>query len=126
MNHMTTTPLSPILPTGEILAITQGYHTNPFAVLGAHPHSKTSMIIRTFQPQATSVFIKTANEEIEMKCIHEAGLYEQVIQCAHPTPYRLRINTPDGQASILKKILIALITPKRPKISLFMRNRGSI
>lgn len=67
----------------EMNAICTGrYQGDPFAVLGMHLCSKNILtpflFVRTFQPQAKSVLLvrKATKEEVEMKKIHNDGLFE--------------------------------------------------
>ena len=72
-------------------AIARGQQDNPFNVLGPHGARK-NWTVRSWQPQAQSVELLDANDELlaKMKKVHEAGLFEARL----PLPvvcYRLRL-----------------------------------
>lgn len=64
------------LSQGAIDAIVEGYHGDPFGVLGPHLEDG-AFILRTFQPDSVRVTVVEANrKETPMVRIHGAGLYE--------------------------------------------------
>jgi 1,4-alpha-glucan branching enzyme len=61
----------------EIESIVQGHHGDPFKILGPHRATK-NWVVRTWQPQADSVELLDANDEllVQMKRVHKDGLFE--------------------------------------------------
>jgi len=72
-----------------ILAISQGDHNDPFAVLGPHVQ-KNHQVVRTFQPQAQAVDIVDQDDAllVSMTSVH-AGLFEATMPVQ--ANYRLRL-----------------------------------
>ncbi len=80
---------SKMLNNQEIESIVNGFHTDPFSVLGPHKFDDVT-IIRVFDPTANSVFIKINDDEISMNKIHDFGLFELQLQ-KEITNYKLKI-----------------------------------
>jgi len=72
-----------------ILAISQGDHNDPFAVLGPHVQ-KNHQVVRTFQPQAQAVDFVDQDDAllVSMTSVH-AGLFEATMPVQ--ANYRLRL-----------------------------------
>ncbi|EME70890.1 glycogen branching enzyme [Paramagnetospirillum caucaseum] len=82
-----------LIRPGDADAIARGRHGDPFAVLGPH-EVKGGTVIRTFQPQAESVFVLAAGGETEMRRVHPDGLFAVKLKGA--SAYRLRVLRHDG------------------------------
>jgi 1,4-alpha-glucan branching enzyme len=76
-----------------------GSHADPFAFLGRHPLPGGGWVVRAFGPDAGRAWVLAEGGEIEMKRVHEAGLFEATLPEAAPPPrYRLRFADRDGVA----------------------------
>jgi 1,4-alpha-glucan branching enzyme len=83
-----------LVKASDAQALAQGHHGDPFAVLGPHPGAGET-IIRTFQPQAERVFVLTDQGAVEMKRVHQAGLFAARLPPGLGA-YRLRIEAGDS------------------------------
>ncbi len=87
---------------GAIDAIVEGYHGDPFAVLGPHMeeiNGSECVVIRAFRPLDESVdVLDVANkEQYPMQRVHEQGLFEAVIpERSELFAYRLVTTDPNG------------------------------
>ncbi|CAA7619288.1 1,4-alpha-glucan branching protein GlgB [Magnetospirillum sp. SS-4] len=79
---------------GDAEALAHGRHGDPFAVLGPH-RAKGGAIIRAIQPQARRVSVLVAAGEVDMKRVHDDGLF--AVRLAKAEPYRLVVEHHDGQ-----------------------------
>ncbi|MCU1656858.1 MAG: 1,4-alpha-glucan-branching enzyme, partial [Pseudonocardiales bacterium] len=94
------TPPPVTAPLGEELdRLIGGAHHNPHAILGAHPVGNDQTVIRTLRPEATSVQIVVGHARAPMQRIHDAGLFEGVIDGA-PTDYRLLVEYGDESYTV--------------------------
>ncbi|CAN5905365.1 1,4-alpha-glucan branching protein GlgB [soil metagenome] len=75
-------------------AIVSGDHGDPFAILGMHQEAEEGMVVRTFQPDAQSVEVISADGEDsygELKSVRPEGLFEGPISIKEHAPYKLRV-----------------------------------
>jgi 1,4-alpha-glucan branching enzyme len=90
------TSLSP----DAMAAIVGGYCSVPFDFLGIHPAEVGGdrvLAVRTFQPQAQSVFVKRGDALKPMQRIHPDGLFEAIFpEDTEFFTYRLLIELPGG------------------------------
>ncbi len=84
---------SVLLPE-EIDAIVNGYHGDPFAVLGPHPGGD-AVEVRVFWPTAVSVALLTHNQTIPMTQQHPNGFFTGFL--SERAPYQLQITYNTGQ-----------------------------
>jgi 1,4-alpha-glucan branching enzyme len=93
-------PENPVLSTGELQALLEGYHGDPFAILGAH-HVGSDVVVRVYRPDAESVTfmpLEDPGEAFPMSKTHARGLFEILLRDTADLPhYRLRIDFPSGQ-----------------------------
>ena len=94
------------VPLDQLEQLIQGHHWNPLAILGAHPtaqESSPTVAIRCFLPEANDVALlltEQGRQPIPMTRLHEAGLFEAIVQGPLGTsPYRLQITNHAGQVS---------------------------
>ncbi len=80
----------------ELETLVRREHSNPHAILGAHPDSG-GVVIRTFRPAARAVTVHVEDDTIELEQIHPAGLFEGALEGAElPLRYRLEVDYGDG------------------------------
>lgn len=90
----------PTLSLEEIEAIVNGYHGNPFAVLGCHPWQE-QWVVRAFLPQAAQLQLQTAvGQPIPMTRHHWDGFFECLLP-EPPSTYQLLLTTHGGQNQTL-------------------------
>jgi 1,4-alpha-glucan branching enzyme len=79
-------------------ALVRGQQRNPFALLGVHKVD-TKRIVRTFQPQASSVSLIGATGKLlaPMQRIHDGGVFSALMP-ARKRRYRLRVESGDGRS----------------------------
>ena len=91
--------LSGISP-GDIERILALEHSDPHAVLGAHPayiHGEHGMIVRAFHPDAVKAELLIDNERIDMKGSGAAGLFFHFLPGRQfPLSYRTCFHFDDG------------------------------
>ncbi|MCA9932442.1 MAG: hypothetical protein KC415_00860, partial [Anaerolineales bacterium] len=88
--------ISPTISAEELTAIVNGYHGNPFAVLGPHPYEENA-VVRAFLPHAAQVQVLLDGEPADMQRVHPNGFYEVILPGRTlPLDYRLRVTTHDG------------------------------
>ncbi len=95
-------PYTPSLKIEEIRAISNGTHPDPFSVLGLHHvecDGKTSLVARTFQPDAKRVALHPAGgKPAEMIRISEEGVFELPIPRRKKRfAYRLEVENHAGE-----------------------------
>ncbi|MFQ5435629.1 MAG: 1,4-alpha-glucan branching enzyme, partial [Anaerolineae bacterium] len=81
----------------EIEAIVQGFHGDPFSVLGPH-ETAAGTAVRAFLPTAVTITLITATAQFPMARIHEAGFFTAVLP--DPQPYRLQITYDTGETHL--------------------------
>jgi 1,4-alpha-glucan branching enzyme len=90
-------------PDIAVAAISGGYHSTPFDILGMHPHTVAGMpavVIRTFQPQASAVSVIRGDRLCPMRRVHPDGFFEAVFEGESVFfPYRLSIALPGTSGS---------------------------
>ncbi len=81
----------------EIEAIVNGYHGDPFRILGPHfvDRKKACWEVRAFLPHAVEVAVAVDGTAVPMKKQHPDGFYVASID-GEPRPYRLRTKTWQG------------------------------
>lgn len=88
----------PIISAEDLTAIVGGYHGDPFAVLGPHPH-QDGLVIRAFLPHADSVAVVIGDTQIPMTRVQEQGFFEIYLpDKTLPFTYQLHINPHKGQS----------------------------
>jgi len=97
---MAETAIESFLDPETMAAITGGYYSTPFDVLGMHEATidgDRHLAIRTFQPQAAGVTVIGPQTREEMRRVHPDGLFEAVFPLQTEFfSYRLSIALPDG------------------------------
>jgi 1,4-alpha-glucan branching enzyme len=78
----------------ELDRLVGGAHHDPHGILGAHPVAGGRTVIRTLRPEATAVQVLIGGEATPMQRIHDAGVFEGVIDTAL-TDYRLSVDYGD-------------------------------
>lgn len=74
----------------EITQLVNGDHFDPHTFLGLHQLTDDRKVIRVWRPQAKSIHAEVKGEIIELKRIHEAGLFEYVtLDASFPNDYRI-------------------------------------
>jgi 1,4-alpha-glucan branching enzyme len=83
--------------TSELDALVRREHSNPHAVLGAHPDNG-GVVVRTLRPAACAVTAITDGQPgVELEQIHPGGVFEGKLQNAHlPLQYRLEVDYGDA------------------------------
>ena len=83
--------------TSELDTLVRREHSNPHAVLGAHPQNG-GVVIRALRPAARSVTALIDGKPVaELKQIHPGGVFEGVIEGAElPLRYQLEIDYGDA------------------------------
>jgi len=90
------------LPPGELDALAQASHGDPFAVLGMHETGQ-GLAVRTLQPGATRVWVideATGEARAELPQVHDAGLFAVELPLKQRFSYRLRIQEGDSTREI--------------------------
>jgi 1,4-alpha-glucan branching enzyme len=87
---------------GELDALVQGIHGNPFSVLGPHGLETPGQVVRTLQPGAAAVTLVDAKGKVlsSMRRIHAEGVFSAVIPARRR--YLLRIEDGDGKVRELE------------------------
>lgn len=77
-------------------ALAGGWHSDPFSLLGIHREAG-ARIVRTLQPQATTVALVSVNGKVlcPMQKVHPGGLFEAAMP-KRARRYRLRVTSADG------------------------------
>ncbi|HEY1797209.1 MAG TPA: 1,4-alpha-glucan branching protein GlgB [Stellaceae bacterium] len=80
---------------GQIVAIVEARHSDPFAFLGMHSEGG-GIVVRAFLPEAEAVSIVDARGKVaaEARRVHVDGFFEARI--ARKTPFKYRLKTGDG------------------------------
>lgn len=72
------------LADSEVAALAGGYHGNPFAALGPHLYDLgedgSFLVVRTFQPYAKEVQLKTEEESYPLVKVHNDGLFQVALE----------------------------------------------
>ncbi len=74
--------------------IVAGDHGDPFAILGMHKEDGGDLVVRTFQPDASSVEVVSTDGEDsygELESVHPEGLFVGTLSIKELTPYKLRV-----------------------------------
>ncbi len=90
------------LPPGELDALAQASHGDPFAVLGMH-ETKQGLAVRALQPGATRVWVldeATGEVRAELPQVHDAGIFAVELPLKQRFAYRLRIQEGDSTREI--------------------------
>ncbi len=77
-------------------ALVERWRDNPFAVLGPHPSGSGQWMVRVMAPHADAVTLIDAQSDktlIEMRRVHDIGLFSAVLSGAKRPTYRLRIES---------------------------------
>ncbi len=86
----------------QIEALVRGDHGDPFNLLGPHFVDSVGLVIRSFQPTASRVWVidEGGAEIAELERRHPAGYFAGIIRADAPITYRLRLELPDQQLDI--------------------------
>jgi len=78
---------------GALLALAQGRHGDPFALLGPHDGAAGGCVVRTFAPRATRVTLVVRKDRARIRAaqIDDSGLFEAAC-AARPADYRWEIH----------------------------------
>jgi 1,4-alpha-glucan branching enzyme len=80
----------------ELDALVRREHTNPHAVLGAHP-DRDGVIVRVLRPAARAVSVEWDGVETELEQIHPGGVFEGVLEGAElPLHYLVQVDYGPG------------------------------
>jgi len=81
----------------ELEALARREHSDPHAVLGAHP-ARHGVVVRALRPAAEAVTLRAdGSPPIEMRRIHAEGIFEAELEgAALPLAYTLEVRYPDG------------------------------
>jgi 1,4-alpha-glucan branching enzyme len=84
---------------GELEALVQGRHGNPFSILGVHRLQSGSRVVRTLQPGADKVFLVDTGGNVlaPMGRIHARGVFSALMP-ARCRRYRIRVDYADGNS----------------------------
>lgn len=91
------------LPAGAVDALVQGYHGDPFSILGPHL-VENGLVIRAFIPSANEIKLlwPHKNQPIPCQRIHEAGLFEVIIDWHQlPVDYQFQVQYHNGQTQTI-------------------------
>ena len=81
---------------GDMEAIVDGLHGNPFAVLGPH-EVDGGLAIRAFLPQAQHISVQIQGQTFPLTRYHWDGFFEAVVPgVALGTPYQFQVHTHSG------------------------------
>jgi 1,4-alpha-glucan branching enzyme len=85
------------LATHELDALVRREHTNPHAVLGAHP-ADGGVVVRAFRPAACAVTARLEDgSQVELEQIHPGGVFEGRIEAGElPLHYQLEVDYGDA------------------------------
>jgi 1,4-alpha-glucan branching enzyme len=85
----------------DVERIVRGDHDDPFAVLGPHMVAGGT-VVTTFQPQARGVQAVDSSGAVlgDLTRIHDAGVFAGALYVPPSTPYRLRLDLPEGTRDI--------------------------
>jgi len=101
------------LAPADVAALVRGEHADPFAVLGPHPIDRDGhpvLVVRILAPDALAVRVRVGRRSIDATRVHEAGVYEALLDPAASAPiapatgrprYRIEIDQPDGTTRTL-------------------------
>jgi 1,4-alpha-glucan branching enzyme len=81
---------TPTIARDELDRLVDGRHHNPHSVLGAHPTSGGTTVIRTLRPDAAAVDVVAGTTRTSLRRIHDAGVFEGVLPTS-PGDYRLDV-----------------------------------
>jgi 1,4-alpha-glucan branching enzyme len=85
------------LATRELDALARREHSNPHAVLGAHP-AEGGVVVRVLRPAACAVTVELesgSSREIPLEEVHAGGIFEGLVAGAQ-LPIRYRVNVDYG------------------------------
>jgi 1,4-alpha-glucan branching enzyme len=94
------------VPATDLRALVSGEHTQPHAVLGAHPATvgrRRGTVIRAFHPEATAVWCLVGDgAAVELEMFGEEGLYAGFLAGVRlPVAYQLRFHFASGDTWVL-------------------------
>jgi 1,4-alpha-glucan branching enzyme len=87
------------LGTDALLALVEGRHGDPFAVLGPHAAADGTRRVRAFMPGASAVQAVAGARAWPLALLHEAGVFSGVV--GTPGLYQLRVRWADGQETLI-------------------------
>lgn len=81
----------------ELESLARREHPEPHAILGAHPGTNGSVIIRALRPSAQSITVTPADgEPVALTQIHPAGIFEGEVEGTLPLTYKLELDYGPG------------------------------
>jgi 1,4-alpha-glucan branching enzyme len=84
-----------IATASDLERIVRREHSEPHALLGAHPLPGGGVVVRAWRPEAASVIVQPYGVELER--VHPAGVFEGVIEDGEaPLRYQLEVDYADG------------------------------
>jgi 1,4-alpha-glucan branching enzyme len=113
----------------QLKALLAGELRDPFDILGAHPvalEKGPGVVVRAFLPGARRMAVLDLNpgEETEMSLVHEAGLFEVILEGERLiAPYRLRAGFGAGQTSTFYDVYS--FAPVMSELDLYLFNQGN-
>jgi 1,4-alpha-glucan branching enzyme len=78
----------------ELDQLVAGAHSQPHAILGAHPVGDGKTVVRTLRPDATAVDVLIDSRRVALERIHPGGVFAGVLD-SDPTDYRLDVRYGD-------------------------------
>ncbi len=95
----------------EVARVVEGRHCDPFSFLGLHK-TADGYVVRTYQPQVTSVSVVFRNGETHLLQQVSEGFFADLLARKGPRPrYHLRLETPDGCEDIEDPYRFGLMLP---------------
>ncbi|MBP7690522.1 MAG: 1,4-alpha-glucan branching protein GlgB [Anaerolineales bacterium] len=109
-----------------IAAITGGYHSAPFDVLGLHTAPEGSgLVIRTFQPEAKEVALRDGERVITLERLNPDGFFEALVPGRTEFfVYQLAITDWNGQTSVVEDPY--RFPPVLDETDLYLFNEGNL
>jgi 1,4-alpha-glucan branching enzyme len=83
-----------------LAALSSGQHRDPFSLLGPHPSTSGSVVIRALRPDAARIDVRlVANGAVEpMTRLNDDGLFEAVVAGPETPDYRLEVTFRSGHS----------------------------
>jgi 1,4-alpha-glucan branching enzyme len=91
--------MTAVVGAPELERLVSGAHHNPHAILGAHPTPEGTTVIRTLRPEAQAVAAVAGDTRVDLKRIHDAGVFEGVLPGAL-TDYRLVVEYGENTVTV--------------------------
>jgi 1,4-alpha-glucan branching enzyme len=78
----------------ELDRLVSGAHHNPHGVLGAHPRTDGTTVIRTLRPEAATASVVAGRTRTPMQRVHDGGVFEALVE-GPPSDYRIEVSYGD-------------------------------